>query len=337
MKSNQLVICDSEAGYAEKLAEYLRGREVSWQEIKTFTNVTQLLEQEIQSVIGLLLIEDHLYQELLPENKLEQLHVDKILFLTRDRIACTNAGEKIVYKYQPGYKIFSRLFEEQKEISASCVAQTGRCKARIIGVYSPIKRTLKTAFAITLGQLLAEREQTLYINLEGCSGLTKLLSLRSEKNLADLVYEFSIDGQIPASLHSYTQTGEGLSVLSPMESISELQCIAEGSWIALLLGIAQTGAFQTIILDIGDAVCGIMKILYLCDRIYMPCRSDYVSMAKLDAFTASLEKHAEADSFRERIHRLEFPYFENLEEGFANLKYSELGAYARKLLLSEES
>ncbi len=336
MKLNQIVICDSEAGYAERLADYLRGKEVYGQEIKAFTNVTQFFEREVQTVIGQLLIEDRLYQELLQENKLKQLNINKILLLTKDRNACTGAVEKTVYKYQPGYGIFCRLFEEQKEIPAFGAVLTGQCKAKIISIYSPVKRTLKTAFAITLGQLLAEKEQVLYINLESCSGLTKLLSLQAEKNLADLAYEFSIDGRIPASLHSYTQTAEGLFVLSPIESISEMQCIAEESWVALLLEIAQTGAFQTVILDMGDAVCGIMEILHLCDRIYMPYRSDYISMAKLDAFTASFGKHAGAASLQERIHRLEFPYFEDLEEGFSNLKYSGLGAYVRKLLLSEE-
>ena len=336
MKSNQLVICDSEAGYAGKLADYLRRKRACGYEVSTFTNAAGLLEHEAQHEIGLLLIEDSIYQELLSEKKLEQLTAQRVLLLTKDRQACMGTAEEAVYKYQPGYGIFCRLLEGRESLPALDSARTGQRRAKIIGVYSPVKRTLKTAFAVTLGQLLAEREEVLYINLEGCSGLARLLLLRTEKNLTDLAYEFSSDGRLPAPLHPYIQTAEKLSVIPPAEAISELQCIKEEEWLALLGAIAEEGGYQTLLLDIGDSVPGIMEILRLCDRIYMPCRSDYVTTAKLEAFTASLEKHAGTAHIQEKMHKLEFPYFEDLGEGFGNLKYSGLGAYVRTLLSREE-
>ncbi|MFT3982661.1 MAG: hypothetical protein QM697_02040 [Lachnospiraceae bacterium] len=336
MKSNQLVICDSEAGYAGKLADYLRGKETYGYEIRTFTNAAGFMEHEVQNAIGILLIEDRLYQGLLLENKLEQLEIKRVLLLTKDRQAGVEPKEETVYKYQPGYGIFCRLFKEQELMPALCGVQLRKSRATVTGVYSPVKRTLKTAFAITLGQLLSEREEVLYMDLEGCSGLLKLLSLQPEKNLTDLAYEFSINGHLPAPLHPYIQMAEGLSVMAPAASISELQCVTEEEWLALLGAVAAESGYQSILLDIGDNVCGIMEILRLCDRIYMPCRSDHVSKAKLEAFTASMEKHVEAASFQEKIHRLEFPYFEDLGEGFMNLKYTGLGTYVRRLLSLEE-
>ena len=46
----------------------------------------------------------------------------------------------------------------------------------VIGVYSPIGRSGKTTFAITLGQVLAKEKETLYINMEEFSALSKIFN-----------------------------------------------------------------------------------------------------------------------------------------------------------------
>ena len=38
--------------------------------------------------------------------------------------------------------------------------------AKVLGVYSPVGRCLKTSFALTMGKLLAQEERVLYPNLE---------------------------------------------------------------------------------------------------------------------------------------------------------------------------
>ena len=43
-------------------------------------------------------------------------------------------------------------------------------ESRIITVFSPVSRVLKTTFSIALGQYLSDKGKTIYINMEGYSG-----------------------------------------------------------------------------------------------------------------------------------------------------------------------
>lgn len=58
----------------------------------------------------------------------------------------------------------------------------------VIGVYSPVGRTQKTSFALTLGQILAKDRAVLYLNLESYSGFEQILGETYERNLSDLLY-----------------------------------------------------------------------------------------------------------------------------------------------------
>lgn len=338
--SYQLIICDSESGYAEKLADYLRrSRECSF-DIRVYTDSVVFLEKEAGQKAELLLIDEHMYEKLTADKELEHICAEKLLILTEEKSVDIAAGvcEETIYKYQAGSGILYHLLDYHRKVPNSSKIHMMQRQAEVIGIYSPIKRTLKTSFAITLGQILAEQEETLYISLEGCSGLEKLLSLQADKNLADLVYEFSVKvKQFPLLLYQFVQQIEGLAMIPPVETIAELQCVKSQEWIELLQHIAENSCYKKLILDIGDSANGIMDILQLCDTIYLPIRSDYISTVKISAFESSLKKHDEGKFLVEKIRRLEFPYFEELGEDYTNLKYSALGSFVRELLGREEA
>lgn len=335
----QLIICDSEAGYAEKLADYLRrSRECSF-DIAVFTSGAAFLEREAEKEIELLLIEERIYQEFAKEGTLNQIYAKKVLVLAEDRKEQHDIGvqEETVYKYQAGSGILYHLLDNHADDKEKINMQMIQKHAEVIGVYSPVNRTLKTSFALTLGQIYAEKEETLYINLEGCSGLRELLSLQDEKNLADLVYEFSVKrNQFPVLLYQFVQKAEDLALISPVESIAELQCVASTEWTSLLAYIAENACYKKVILDVGENVNGIMDILQLCDIVYEPLRSDCVSLSKLSAFETAVKKYQGNHLSFPKFLKLEFPYFEDLGEGFMNLKYSSLGRYVRQLIDREE-
>lgn len=336
----QLIICDSEAGYAEKLADYLRRSRECTFDIAVFTSKSAFLEREKGKETERLLIEEHIYQELAKEGRLNQIHAKKVLILAENRREQPGTGmqEEMVYKYQAGSGILYHLLDNPADDKGIINMQTAQNHAEVIGVYSPVSRTLKTSFALTLGQIYAEREETLYINLEGCSGLRELLSLQEEKNLADLVYEFSVKrNQFPVLLYQFIQKAEDLALLSPVESIAELQCVKSAEWTSLLAYIAENSCYRKVILDIGENADGIMDILQLCDTVYEPLRADCVSLAKLSAFEAAVKKHQGNRLSFQKFLKLEFPYFEDLGEGFMNLKYSSLGRYVRQLIDREEA
>ena len=64
---------------------------------------------------------------------------------------------------------------------------SGRGLAKVLGVYSPVGRCLKTSFALTMGKLLAQEERVLYLNLEEFSGLSVLMKEEYKSDLSDLL------------------------------------------------------------------------------------------------------------------------------------------------------
>ena len=149
----------------------------------------------------------------------------------------------------------------------------------------------------------------------------------------DLLYEFSIYAeQIKQKLYQYIQVEEGLAIIPPTETISELQSVKENEWFSILSYLKNNSEYKKIILDIGDNVCGIVGILQLCDEIYMPYRTDYISMEKMKAFNEMLKKHNLTENFLKKIHRVCFPFFEDMGEGYINLKYHAFGAYVKNMV-----
>ncbi|HOO29224.1 MAG TPA: hypothetical protein PLU43_12230, partial [Lachnospiraceae bacterium] len=200
-----------------------------------------------------------------------------------------------------------------------------------IGIYSPVTNVLKTSFAMTLGQILAEEEEVLFISLECCSGLTGLLSLNKERDLSDLLYERSV-GEARFSLGRFTQRAEGLSIISPVDGVTELQSVKKEEWVKLMRFLLREGSYSKLILDIGNSVNGIIEILQLCGMIYMPYRQDRISMAKLSAFETCIDRYEAAQDLKKKIKKLKMPYFENLEESLVELKYGAFGSFVRTIL-----
>lgn len=57
-------------------------------------------------------------------------------------------------------------------------------KVEIIGIYSPVGRSLKTSLALTYGQIRAREHKVLYLNLEEYAGFETLLEEKYEADLA---------------------------------------------------------------------------------------------------------------------------------------------------------
>lgn len=89
-----------------------------------------------------------------------------------------------IYKYQPADSILREIIQflggkEQKQEDVE-----------LIGVYSPVYEPLRSAFALSLTQVMAESGRTLYCNLEAFSGLEEVLAAQDRENLSDMIYYY---------------------------------------------------------------------------------------------------------------------------------------------------
>lgn len=331
-----LVICDRDKRYGDKLADYLSHRREINYEIWSFNSIDSLITNIEGKNIDILLIEQELYDEFCGKTQGIFTNVSQTILLTRTKEMEAFVKEESVYKYQSASGILGKLLTECLDYGMSGYEGKYVKESKIIGIYSPIKRALKTTFSYALSQILSEEENTLLINFEGCSGITSLLSIDGTSNLADLLFDYSIyREEYPGRFHEFIQNIDGIGIIPPVETVSELQCVPVDDWISMLRRLKRNGVYENIVIDIGDNVNGIMDILRMCDVIYMPCRDDIISKAKMSSFDTGILKYDSSDDLISKINKLEFPEFTDLGDGLLNVKYSQLGGYVRKIVQRE--
>ncbi|MCR4807209.1 MAG: hypothetical protein K5857_05995 [Lachnospiraceae bacterium] len=332
-------MCDPDRDYALALCEYIRRNECGL-EVVMYTDPYVFFEEMREGKTSLLLIEEGFLAELDRlfdgEGSLNNENMGRCFVLTGDE-ETARAGENRIYKYRSARNIISIIgddLEHKHRIADETLNKQG---VRLIGVYSPVNHTLKTTLAMTLGQILAEKEKVLYINLEGYSGLFEMLDIRTEVSLLDLMYEYSLNREDLANiLCKYTLRMDELDVLIPARSPFELQEVEPGLWLSLLSDLTGGSRYSAIILDISDAVRGTLDIMNVCTGIYTPLRKDAFSMAKFKDFTDMLTRCPGGENLALRINKLRFPYFEDIDGTLSDLKHSRLARYIRDEICNEK-
>ena len=211
-------------------------------------------------------------------------------------------------------------------------------EAAVIGVYSPVGRTQKTSFAVTLGQILARERAVLYLNMESYSGFEELLGEDYERNLSDLLYYARQENtNLVHKLQGMVRSLQNLDYVPPAVGPMDIQEAGSREWTLLLSQIVQNSGYEAVILDLGDGVCDLFQILELCTQIYMPVRNDPFSTAKIHQFETLLRVW-DYTGVLEKIRKIKLPFHSTSRTGpgyFEDLVWSELGDTVRQLLRKE--
>ena len=165
MNKKIFVVSDTNREYTERFIRCLEAWEGSRFEIRGFTEKECLSEQLAARPADILLISEAMLG-MDPEFR-GQLEASSRRMLVLSEQSGGGGEEHFVYRYQPLDRIL-------RQIAAYCEEQEpweedAALHAEIYGVYSPVKRCYKTTFSLILGQILADRGTTLYVNLEDCS------------------------------------------------------------------------------------------------------------------------------------------------------------------------
>ena len=178
-------VCDLEVEYAYHFMEFISKKKSIPLEIRVFTNVQALLDFLQEHQIELLLISENAMCEEIQTQKIGQ-----IVILASGVLPDYLKKYPSVYKYQSSNRVIRETmvcYGESQKNKGKQLRMTSR-DVEIIGIYSPVGRTMKTTFALTLGQILAKKKAVLYLNLEEYSGFEYLLEQSYEQNLGDLLY-----------------------------------------------------------------------------------------------------------------------------------------------------
>lgn len=273
MRNKCFVICDSEQEYAARVSALL-AKKTGYQ-IHVCSSMKEVRRIAEDKNIGVFLIEE--------EFPAEEVQAEETILLVKEKY---REEGNAVFKYQSFENIFSKIL-------AVCAGggQTAILKqqlysdCRLIGVYSPVNRVGKTAFAIALGKEAAKVGRTLYLNMEAYSGWEERVGKQEQYTLADLLYYAKQEkGNLDTRLGTMVGYMEELEYIAPMVVSEDLKAVSLEEWKELLELLQSRRIYKRIIIDFGECVQGLWELLNLCGEIYMPVREDKESYAKIMQF-----------------------------------------------------
>ena len=312
MNERNLVICDREIRYANRLGENISKREELAVKVYVCSSVAKALELSKDKPIHMFVVDEGSSFE---ERK--QIQATQVFVLSRGRVLDLGEDEYQVRKYQCADEIIREIFERYMDQTKENVTRDLRkMQAKIMAVYSPIHRLGKTTFAIAYGKECAKKRKVLYLNMEEYAGM----QVRGGMNLGDLLYYMKQgNGNIGIRLQAAVQRLEQLDWIEPIPNVEDFKAISSQEWLELIEEVLKNSTYELVILDLGESIQGLWDILERCDRIYMPVLTDDISQRKLKQYEDTLEQ---LDHSRvERItHRFVMP--ERVEE-YAKIRAKE--------------
>ena len=336
-KKSIFAVCDTEIEYAYNFMEYLMQKKNIPFEVQVFTSPEVLMDFAGNHEIEILLISDKAMKE-----EIRSLPVRQIIILSEGVHSPDLDQYPAVYKYQSSDKVIREVMACYGVENEVAVSQSGVVKKemRVIGVYSPIGRTQKTSFALTLGQILGREHAALYLNLESYSGFEQLLETHFDQSLSDILYYARQENSgIVYKIAGMVQTIQNLDFLPPVLFPMDIQTTKYEEWIWLFRQLEQNSNYEILILDLGDGVADLYQILDYCTEIYVPVRQDLMSMAKIEQFENALQMW-DSLSVLGKMKKIRIPFYAAGKSGrdwLEGLVWSELGDYVRKVLRGEDT
>lgn len=338
MAGRILAICDLEVTYASQFMEHMNHRKNLPFEVRAFTDLDSLNEFVQRTPVEILLISERALSG--REVDKEQWKVGQVIVLGEGM----KPDGKVLYPTVSKYQSSDSVIREVMAVYASRRKEkrdVGIMKkdAKVIGIYSPVGRSLKTSLALTMGEFLAKERACLYVNLESYAGFEELFHVTYNRTLSDVIYYLRKENDNMAHrINGIVQTMEHLDYLPPAPFPQDVASVTVKEWIRFLDILRYDSTYEIILLDIGESVENIYALLQQCDVIFTPIKHDVISTAKMKQFEKLLDIWNGQD-IQEKIRKIKLPYYTILQGKGSFLKqlvWSEFGDYVRKLIRKEK-
>lgn len=325
-----MAICDTEEGYAFRMAEYLLEKVKLPYTLHLFTAVEELEKFAGSEEIEILLIAESAWRMLKEAYIREQVTQ---LFILQENDGTVQEDMRCISKYQSPELVVQAMLNVIADGSGwkDCPEVTDTA-AKMIGIYSPVKRCLQTSFALSLGQLLAKEHKTMYLNFEMYSGLGELLRREYQTDMLDVMYYFqSAREKLALRLPTIIQNAGGLDYIPPMQYSLGIKEVPGEQWLALCRDIAAIGEYEYMILDLDDGIDGLFDLLKSCQKIYTITREDPFAQAKLRQYERMLQQ-GELGEISEKTVKCRFPIFQELPDSLDMMTHGELAGYVKSII-----
>ena len=304
MNERNLVICDREIRYADSLGENLSMRQDLAVKVYVCSSLEKVSQLSERKPIHLFVVDEgYTYKER------SEIEANQVFVLGRGRVTDLGEEECQIGKYQCADKIIREIFEVYIDKTKENVVRSMRkTQARLVAVYSPIRRVGKTTFALALGKECAKKKRVLYLNLEEYAGMT----VEEGLTLGDIIYYMKQgNGNLAIRLQAAVRKNEELDYLIPIPMLQDIKEVSAKEWEMLLKELVENSKYEMVILDMSESLQGFYHILERCNRIYMPILEDQISQNKLKQYDENL-KHLNLEEIERKTSRFVLP--EKIEE-----------------------
>lgn len=332
-----LAIYDLEKKYVKKLAAFFENRTGMPFRILGFDNWDKLTRFLSGEQAAVLLIGEDQWQP-----KAGELAKQTILLTDQKEKECLEsdlAEDEIptVCKYQSGEAIARKVLSICALTKAPIIPlypEGGRkdTRAQVVGVYTPVRRSLQTSFALVYSLLKGKSKRTLYLNFEVFAGFHAWFEREYRTDLMDLMY--FLDGpedKFLLKLACLTEQFGDFSYIPPAVSYEDFMLVKGQEWVKLVETIAKKSDYDIIVLDLGDQMQGLFDLLSVCDRVYTISKPDGIAMAKTAAFEEAL-RMSQRDEVLDKMVKCRLPVFKEIPQKAGELAYSQLADYMKNKL-----
>lgn len=283
-------IFDMDPEYRGCLMRGLMNKAVLQVPMVEFTRLDSILAFSRVKRLELLAVSDAVLTE-----ELLNADIGRIVLLTEEPVqenAWVAEDQKAlghIFKYQPVGEIAGTLLHQYRLATASAAAvQLWNLPAQtaVYGIYSPVKRCLKSSFAIALAQLMGERQLTLLLSFEPNSALLTMLDLSEaacDTNLSDALYYY-LQGTLSGHEAELISTCHSFDFISPVRNPEDLEGLGPEDVTGFIRYFTQEHRYSCVVVDFGDALSEINRILSCCSRIFMPVKTDWISEKKKEHY-----------------------------------------------------
>lgn len=321
-----LVLCDEEEEYAQLMTEFLNKQKGLPWILRTYTNMEELYGREAAGV-DMLVVAESAYSE-----KMRELCPDGLVILNESGLVKWE-GMRYVDKYSRAEEVYRQLLAIYAEITdVPAPRLAAGLQTKFVGNYSPVRRCMQTSFALALGQMLAEKHRTLYLNFEHYAGMGELLPDMRTLDLADLLYFLNADREkFRIRMQALLKRIGQLDYIPPMKAGQNLLSVTEEEWLELLRKIAELGEYEYVILDLSESMQGLFEILRLCSRVFTQAARDTAADRKLTQYEQVLALYEYGDVL-EKTRRLDLTHIHRLPNEPEQLTRGELAEAVRELM-----
>lgn len=330
MNNKVLVLCDTEEEYAHLMTEFIKKyKDILW-EIHTYTDIESLLDFIRYVSVEMLVIAENAYTE-----QITDIEEKRIILLNESGVVKWN-HLKNINKYQPADNVFREILQQYADIVEIPFPRLGHgSKTKLIGMYSPVRRCLQTSFALTLGQMLAEKHKTLYLNLEHYAGISELVPDMQSRDLADVIFFLTGDKKkFLIRIQTIIQKKGALDYIPPIRIGQNLLTVTLEEWKNLLDRILEWGEYEYVILDLSENIQGLFQILRMCFKIFTLTKTDEAAKSKIIQYEQVLALYQYEDIL-DKTFKYNLPIFRRLPNQIEQFTKGELADYIRSIIKEE--